>query len=68
MRKLKILLPFNFIVLLFCLLTILKVVNTFAKPLYQEEKLGNQIIKGTVKNINITDKKQKLKKKKMLNF
>lgn len=66
MRKLKILLPFNFIVLLFCLLTILKVVNTFAKPLYQEEKLGNQIIKGTVKNINITDYSTKIEVEDML--
>ncbi len=60
MKKLKILLQSNILIILLFLFTLLMLFNAFKKSLYKEENLGNQNIQGIIKNIEVGEYNTKL--------
>ncbi len=60
MKKLKILLQSNLLIVLFFIITIIKIFSTFQKPLYQEERLAVNSVTGIIKNIEVGNYNTKL--------
>lgn len=60
MKKLKILLPFNLIICLFFIMTIIMLMKTFSETTYESERVGSQEVEGTITYIEKTDYNTKI--------
>ena len=60
MKKLKILLSYNIILIFLAIFTLLRIVFIFGRPLCENDKLGEKTISGTVKSIEVTEYNTKI--------
>lgn len=60
MKKLKILLSYNVILIFLAIFTLLRIILVFDRTLCENEKLGEKTIEGTVKSIEVTEHNTKI--------